>query len=41
MVALIDWDNLDDRERRQGARYVADKLWTTLGCLVPALLQGV
>jgi hypothetical protein len=41
MVALIDWDNLDDRERRQGARYLADKLWTTLGGLVPALLQGV
>ncbi len=41
MVALIDWDNLDDLDRRQGPRYVADKLWTTLGALVPGLLQGV
>src|SRR5579871_2804902 len=41
MVALIDWDNLDDRDRRQGPRYVADKLWTTLGGLTPTLLQGV
>jgi hypothetical protein len=41
MVALIDWDNLDDRDRRQGPRYVADKLWTTLVALVPALLQDV
>ena len=41
MVALIDWDNLEDNDRRQGPRYVADKLWTTLGALVPRLVQGV
>jgi len=41
MVALIDWDNLEDHDRRQGPRYVADKLWTTLGVLAPRLVQGV
>lgn len=41
MIALIDWDNLDDLDRRQGPRYVADKLWTSLDSLVPKLLQGV
>lgn len=40
MIALIDWDNLDDLDRRNGPRYVADKLWTTLSALVPGLLQG-
>jgi uncharacterized LabA/DUF88 family protein len=37
MFALVDWDNVDDRHRQQGVRYVADRLWTALGDLLPNL----
>jgi hypothetical protein len=37
MFALVDWDNIDEWHRRQGVRYVADKLWTTVDRLAPKL----
>jgi hypothetical protein len=41
MFALVDWDNIDEKDRRKGARYVADRLWTKMGGLAPALAANV
>jgi hypothetical protein len=41
MYGLVDWDNIDEIERRQGARYIADRLWAGLKTLVPHLVNGV
>jgi hypothetical protein len=41
MFILIDWDNVEESLRRQGPRYVADRIWTTLEKSMPGHLQGV
>lgn len=41
MFALIDWDNLAESVRRQGPRYVADRIWTTFEKSMRAHLEGV
>jgi hypothetical protein len=41
MFVLIDWDNLDQNLRRQGARYVADRIWTTLESSMSSYVQTV
>lgn len=41
MFILIDWDNIDQNVRRQGARYVTDRAWATLQKSMPGQVQGV
>lgn len=41
MYALVDWDNLDDRDCRAGAKYVADKLWLSISTIAPQIVSGV
>lgn len=41
MFVLIDWDNLEDKDRRQGPRYVVDRIWTALNNISPAISRGV
>jgi len=41
MYALVDWDNLEDRDSRAGAKYVADRLWQSISGIAPRLVAGV
>jgi hypothetical protein len=41
MFVLLDWDNLEESVRRQGPRYVADRIWTTFEKSMRGQLQGV
>lgn len=35
MYVLVDWDNLDNLQTRQGPRYIADRIWETLKRISP------
>lgn len=37
MYLLVDWDNLADRDRLSGARYIAEKAWDALRRVAPAV----
>jgi hypothetical protein len=41
VYVLIDWDNLEDRDRRSGAKYVADRLWQSMSIIDQATMANV
>jgi hypothetical protein len=40
MYALVDFDNVPDTVTKKGLRYVADRVWTSIGQIDPALALG-
>ncbi len=41
MYVLIDFDNVPDILKRNGARYVADRVWTSLQTIAPSALMNL
>lgn len=41
MYALVDWDNIEDRDRRAGPKYLADRLWHSLSLAAPTVMANI
>lgn len=39
--ALVDWDNIEDRDRRSGPKYVADRLWQSLTMIAGSIMAPI
>jgi len=41
VLALIDWDNVEEQERRKGPRFVTEKIWHAMNAIAPAVASAI